>query len=135
MRLVPVPPPLELPGREAADVDVVLVEARVFAVVRELDLELQLALRYRQVADRARGTDSWAAPCPIRASVRELSGFQYFTDLRAHKLLVHLAGSPTVVPARAGRPSQMPSGRTPVASDQQGPREGNYMIRHDTARV
>src|SRR5882724_12085544 len=122
MRLVPVPPPLELPGREAPDVDVVLVEARVVAVVRELDLELQLALRYGQVADRARGTDSWPAPCPIRPSVRKLPGFQHLTDLRAHKLLVHLAGSPTVVPARAGRPSQMPSGWAPVTPDQQGPR-------------
>jgi hypothetical protein len=32
--------PLELPGREAPDVDVELVEARVVAVVGKLDLEL-----------------------------------------------------------------------------------------------
>jgi hypothetical protein len=37
---VPVPPALELPRREAPNVDVVLVEAWVVAVVRELDLEL-----------------------------------------------------------------------------------------------
>ena len=34
------PTPLELPGSETADVDVVLVEARVVAVAGELNFEL-----------------------------------------------------------------------------------------------
>jgi hypothetical protein len=38
---------LELPGREAAHVDVKLVQPRLNAVKRELDLELQLVLRNR----------------------------------------------------------------------------------------
>src|SRR5687768_17202449 len=87
--LVPVLSPLELPGREAPDVDVELVEPGAVAVTRELDLELHLVGLYRQVADSACGADSWASPRAVGPSVRELSGFQYFADLRAYRLLVH----------------------------------------------
>jgi hypothetical protein len=44
---VPVPPALELPGREAPDVEVILVDPWVGAIVRELDLELQLVMSNR----------------------------------------------------------------------------------------
>ena len=51
--LVTVPPPLKLPGREAANVDVELVEAGTVAVMRELDLELHLVLCHWPLADGA----------------------------------------------------------------------------------
>jgi hypothetical protein len=90
--LLPVPTALELPRREAPDVDVVLIQTRVVAVIAELDLELHLVRRDRQGADRARSTDSWAAPSAVRSAVRELAGFQYFPGLGAYSLLFHLAG-------------------------------------------
>jgi hypothetical protein len=45
--LVPVPSAPELPCREAPDVDVILVDPEVGAIVRELDLELQLVISNR----------------------------------------------------------------------------------------
>jgi hypothetical protein len=39
--------PLELPGCEAANVDVELVEAWIVAIVCELNLELQLVFSHR----------------------------------------------------------------------------------------
>jgi hypothetical protein len=58
--LLAVPPELELPGREAPDVDVELVEARVVAIMSELDLELHLVGFDRQMADRDSFTTSEA---------------------------------------------------------------------------
>src|SRR5258706_13675399 len=90
---MPVPPPLKLPGREAADVDVVLVEARVVATTGKLDLELHLVVPHRQVADRARSADSWSAPGAVGSAAREISSLQYLAGLRAQCLLFHPACS------------------------------------------
>jgi hypothetical protein len=127
--LVTVPPPLKLPGREPANVDVELVEAGVVAIMGELDLELHLVARDGQFSDGADRTDTGSTPSAVRSAVRELPSVEYLTGLRTYSLLVHLAGSagaprPWCGPASAGRPSQMPSGWAPVASDKQGPRGG-----------
>src|SRR5512138_2672310 len=45
--------PLELPGREAADVNVVLVDSGTVAVMSELDLELHLTPCHWPLADGA----------------------------------------------------------------------------------
>src|SRR6266436_2008344 len=57
---------LELPGGEAADVDVELVEARIVAIPSELNLELKLGFRHGQRADLTGGADPETAPGPIR---------------------------------------------------------------------
>jgi hypothetical protein len=56
---------LELPGGEAAKVNVILVESGIVAVARELDLELQLVLGHRQIAHGARRVDPGAPPRAI----------------------------------------------------------------------
>ena len=67
----------ELPGREAPDGDVELVEAGVAAGAGELDLKLQLVLRHGLVAHRARGADTWASPRTIRTTGGELAALDY----------------------------------------------------------
>jgi len=73
MPLLLEPPPLELPRREAPDVDVVLVEARVVAITRELDLELHLVALDGQFTDGTGRTDPGSAPCAVRLSAWELA--------------------------------------------------------------
>jgi len=53
--------PLELPRREAPDVDMELVEAAA-TILFELDLELVLMLRDGQAAHGAFGADTRASP-------------------------------------------------------------------------
>src|SRR4030095_1946740 len=65
--------PLELPRREAPDVDVELVQAGVVAVALELNLKLQLFPRYGQVGTRAQGSDPRAAPCTVGTTGRQLT--------------------------------------------------------------
>ena len=62
--------PLELPGREALDMDVELVEAEVVAVAGELNLEIQFVVLHGQFADGAWRSDAWTAPGPIRCATR-----------------------------------------------------------------
>ena len=57
--------PLELPRREAPDVDVELVEPGVTAVVPELDLELHLVAGRGLFAGGACCANTWPAPRPI----------------------------------------------------------------------
>ena len=63
---------LELPRREAADMDVELVEPAA-AVLLELNLEFVLSLRNGQTADAAGGADSWTSPRAGRCGSGELS--------------------------------------------------------------
>jgi hypothetical protein len=57
--LVAVSPPLELPGRIAPDVEVVLVQAGVVAITGELDLNPHLGgARHRQLTDCAHDANS-----------------------------------------------------------------------------
>lgn len=65
--------PLELPRREAPDVEVILVEAGGGTIVGELDLELELVLADGQVANRAGSPDSGASPGPIWLAGGDLS--------------------------------------------------------------
>src|SRR4029453_3876510 len=62
--------PLELPRREAPDVDVELVQAGVVAVALELNPKLQFFPRYGQVANRAQVSDPRAAPCTVGTTGR-----------------------------------------------------------------
>jgi hypothetical protein len=56
----------------------------------DLRLELHLVGGHQQVADRARGPNSWPAPRPDGLLVRELPRCHGFTGLRAQLLLFHL---------------------------------------------
>jgi hypothetical protein len=62
--------PLELPGREAADVDVEPVETGLGTIVFELDLELQLVTSHGSPTDRALGSDTGTTPGPMRCVTR-----------------------------------------------------------------
>jgi hypothetical protein len=64
--------PLELPCREAPDVDVVLVESAA-AVLLKLDFEFVLMLRYWQPADGTRRADARPSPRAGRCSAWEFS--------------------------------------------------------------
>jgi len=63
----------ELPGGEAPDVNVELVESRIGAVMRELDLELHLGLGDRHFTDGAVCTDARTAPCAVGATAGNLA--------------------------------------------------------------
>ena len=106
--------PLELPRREAADVDVVLVQPGrgSAAVTRELDLELHLGGPHRKLADRTGGADARTAPRAIGGAAGELAVLKDRARPLAKSLFIHLA-----VPQEVsnGRPSQMPRGSTPDA--------------------
>src|SRR5688572_15170978 len=82
---------LELPRREAADMDVVLVEPAA-AVLLELDLEFLLGLGNGQAADGAWGTDTWTSPCTVRFDSGELSMLDGCTGLRAKSLFIRHGG-------------------------------------------
>src|SRR5205807_9426387 len=85
--------PLELPRREAADVDVVLVQPRrgSAAVTGELDLELHLGGSHRKLADRAWGADARTAPRAVGGAAGELAVLNDRARPFAKSLFVHLA--------------------------------------------
>jgi hypothetical protein len=84
--------PLELPRREAPDVDVERVQPRVVAVAAELDLDLELVAGRGLVADGAYRANAWPAQGAIRSASRERAALNRFTSLRAEKLFIgHLA--------------------------------------------
>jgi hypothetical protein len=88
------PDALELPRREAADVDMELVEFGRRAVTGELDLELQLILRDRLAADRAGRPDPRSTPGPVGASIWHLASTDCFSGFCAQDRLVGHGGSP-----------------------------------------
>jgi hypothetical protein len=107
MRGAAVSPTLELPGGEAANVNVELVESGFSTVPGELDLELHLVARDRQVTHRAGSANARPAPRTIRATVRKLAVLDGCTGLGAEELFVwhelFLAGHGEPAPASEGR--------------------------------
>jgi hypothetical protein len=88
MRRAAASTPLELPGGEAANVNVELIEAGVVAIVGELDLELHLLLRYTLAANRAFSADAWTAPGAIGSAVRKVATLNGLARLRSENLFV-----------------------------------------------
>src|SRR4029450_10120015 len=74
---------LQLPGSEAADVEVILVEIRRGTITSELDLELHLSFRHRLLADGARSTHAGSTPGTIRWAPGEPPGLECFACLFA----------------------------------------------------
>jgi hypothetical protein len=60
----------KLPGREAADVDMVFVRIAMIAALKEFDLEFNLILTDGSIADRAARAVPRTAPGAVRAAVR-----------------------------------------------------------------
>jgi hypothetical protein len=57
--------------------DVKLVQAGIFAVAGELNLEFQFVLRDRQTTDGAFGSNAGAAPRPVGSAARQFSRLNY----------------------------------------------------------
>ena len=133
--LVTVPPPLELPRREAPDVDVVLVAAGVVTITSELDLELHLVL-----LDGHAQTEQ-VAPTPGPPHVRSgrrLGSLPSRITARALSRRIFSSGiwvTSTRAPAgpcsQAGGSKPDAVGVAPVAPNQQGPRGGTNNVAHE----
>jgi hypothetical protein len=80
--------PLQLPDGEAPDVDVEPVQARLGAIVGELNLELHLVLGDRLFADGTDSADAGATPRAIRASGGELALLDGFSSFLAEDRFV-----------------------------------------------
>jgi hypothetical protein len=107
--------PLELPRREASEVDVELVEPGIVTVAGELDLELHLVLRDGQPSDRAIGPDARPAPRAIRATDGELSALDSGSGFLPKRTFIgHLA-----TPFNNEDKRQMPGSRTPGCVDRE----------------
>src|SRR4029453_8095250 len=79
---------LELPRREAADVDVELVEPRIVAVTSELNLELQLVALHGKATDGTESADTRPAPRAVRTAGREFPSLDHCSGFLAEDLLV-----------------------------------------------
>jgi|SoiMethySBSTD1v2_1073268.scaffolds.fasta_scaffold338299_2 hypothetical protein len=112
---------LQHPSREAADVDMELIQSGVAAVIGELDLELQLILRDGLAAHRAGRTDLRPAPRTVGSSGWQLSRTDRFSGLRAQNLLVGHGGSPGF--GRSGRAKCQEAGR--LLRQPESPMEGS----------
>jgi hypothetical protein len=102
-----IPVALELPCREATDVDVELVQSGVITIAGELNLELELIFRDGLTAHRAGRTNSRAAP--IGSSAWQLSSADNFSGLLAEDAFVGHSGFPRsggVVMPDARRPGR-----------------------------
>jgi hypothetical protein len=85
---------LEFPRGEAPQVEVELVQARAVAVVRELNLELELVAAHGLFANDAAGADARASPRAVGSLGGNLSGLDRCTSLLAENRFVwHLGGS------------------------------------------
>src|SRR5438552_11731163 len=110
---------LELPRREALQVDVELVQPRIAAVAGELDLELHLGGLHGKLTDRTLGADARTSPGTVGPSPRELAVSDHQARFLAQAFFVHLAylGSrrPSQTPDASGsgacRASRKPDGR------------------------
>ena len=80
--------PLELPRREAPDVDVELVQSGIVAVTRELNLEFHLIAGHGVPAHRTESTDAGPAPCAVWPTLRKLAITDDSADLLAEDRLV-----------------------------------------------
>jgi hypothetical protein len=90
----PALPPLELPGREAAEVNMKPLNSRRSAVVSELSLELYLIQLDRCATYRAGITDPRPGPSTVGSSRRQLSSANRVTRFGAQKFLVGHGDSP-----------------------------------------
>jgi hypothetical protein len=125
--------PLELPRREAPDVDVELVQPGVVAVAAELDLQLELVASHGLVADGTCRANTRPAPGAIRLASRELAALNCCTSLRAENLFVrHLAVPRRAADERATRDEREAKpdavGEDASRVRQTGPMGGNFRI-------
>jgi hypothetical protein len=72
-----------LPGREAEDMNVVLVDGVSVVVSGELEFELELVTLYGHIAHRAVSPDAWASPHSPWRTVRQRPGLDHFADFLA----------------------------------------------------
>jgi len=82
---------LELPGGEASDVDVELVQAGIVTIAGELNLELHLVSFHRHAAHGTRRPNARPAPCAVRPTTRELAVQDDLTSDSSQDILVHPA--------------------------------------------
>ena len=132
--------PLELPRREAPDVDVELVQSGIVAVTRELNLEFHLIAGHGVPAHRTESTDAGPAPCAVWPTLRKLAITDDSADLLAEDRLVgyrvgHLIDFPTGRTREAlGGPvigfASMPDarGRDARVRQPRNPMEGTFTI-------
>jgi hypothetical protein len=131
--------PLELPGREAPNVEMELVGFGVAAVAPEQDLDLQLVAGRGLVANGADCANARPAPGAIGSAARELSALNCRTCLRAQKLFVghlrYLGTTRAMHTNRKGKPDARGFDARSVFGN---PKEGNYKItpyrRHPAVR-
>jgi len=102
------PPSLELPRREAPDVDVELVEPGVVSVALELDLELLLVFGDGQSANGARGTDAVTSPRTRWCDRGQFPFLNGFSSFRTERYFIRHWQTPAEQPD--GGTSQMPGG-------------------------
>jgi hypothetical protein len=114
---------LELPRREAADVDAVRVHSGHGLVACESDRELHLISSHWLVADDANDADPRTTPCPVGLSRRQLPTTDRVTSLVSEERFVRHVRSPGsggVVMPDARRPGRLfaspgkPDGRQAV---------------------
>jgi hypothetical protein len=74
---------LVLPGREAADMDMVGILGVIIAVSGELNLEFKLVTLHRHTTNRAVSPDAWSSPATLRGAVRQLPGLDHFAGFLA----------------------------------------------------
>jgi hypothetical protein len=73
--------------------EVVLVQARRIAVIRELNLELQLVAAHGPLANGAPGADAWPSPRAIGSLGGNLAGLDCRSGALAENSLVwHVVG-------------------------------------------
>ena len=75
----------QLPGRIAANVEVVHIEVRRATIPRKLRLNFHLVRLNGNVAHRTGGTGPWTTPQPIRVAIRELALFDGFASFNAEE--------------------------------------------------
>jgi hypothetical protein len=70
-------------------VDVELVEPGIATVTHELNLELHLGGRHRQIADRAWRADTRPTPRTVRAAAGQFALLDDLANFRAESLFTH----------------------------------------------
>jgi hypothetical protein len=81
-------PTLELPGLEAAHVEMVATPSGVEAVTGKFSLQLELIATHGRVADRAAGAFARSSPCRHRVLSRQLSTLNRGAHSRAQQRIV-----------------------------------------------
>src|SRR5216683_7445484 len=110
---------LEFPRGEAPQVKVELVQARVVAVMGELNLELELVAAHGPLANDAAGADARASPRAIRSLGGHLAGLDRCTSLLAENTFVWHLGLLTRRATTDEGPRRIPGER--IRPDATGP--------------